>query len=74
MAMIIVRTETVLGGKPRIRGTRISVGTIVSYFLNGYSYEDIHRDYPRLTKKEVESAKQYVLKNPGEFDLAGQKA
>ena len=37
MAATIVRTQSVLGGKPRIRGTRIYVSTIVSYFLNGFN-------------------------------------
>jgi len=71
---MIVESQDVLGGKPRIDGTRISVGTIISYFINGYSIHDIKRDYPHLTDEQIEAAREYVVKHPKKFNLELEKA
>lgn len=43
----------VLGGKPRIAGTRISVEFILELLSLGYSIKDILDDYPQLTQKQI---------------------
>ncbi len=58
----IVTTKTILGGKPRISGTRISVDVIADYITAGYGIEEIMRDYPHLTKKQVLTALSYIGK------------
>ncbi|MBI3495622.1 DUF433 domain-containing protein [Candidatus Berkelbacteria bacterium] len=70
----IVQTQEILGGKPRIEGTRIPVGIVVSYFLQGYTYHDIKRDYPHLTDDQIDAARDYVLKHPQKFNLEPEKA
>lgn len=53
-------------GKPVIKGTRITVESIVTEFAAGYSLEDIIKAHPHLTKEDIMAALGYaaaVLKN-----------
>lgn len=54
-------TEDVLWGKPRIAGTRISVDLVYSYINDG-RIDQIYRDYPHLTQKQVLNAINYLDK------------
>lgn len=56
----IVSDKNYLGGKPRIRGTRMSVDVINSYFSSGCGIVDIKRDYPHLTKTQIRAAMDYL--------------
>jgi uncharacterized protein (DUF433 family) len=50
----------VLGGKPCIRGTRISVEFILELVASGACREDILAAYPHLTADDVEEALRYA--------------
>lgn len=50
----------ILGGKPIIRGTRISVAIILEWIASGATREDIVRNYPHLTMDDVEQAITYA--------------
>lgn len=53
-------------GKPIIKGTRITVESIVEELAAGYSYDDVLNAHPHLTKETVLAALSYaaaVLKN-----------
>ena len=50
----------ILGGKPIIRGTRISVAMIVEWVASGGTREDIVRRHPQLTIADVEQALSYA--------------
>jgi uncharacterized protein (DUF433 family) len=52
----IVQTAGVLGGKPRLDGTRIGVATIASCHASGWSVETIAEQYPALTENDVRAA------------------
>lgn len=52
----IVSDAVVLGGKPRIRGTRISVEFILELVASGASRDDIVRAYPSLPAEAVAAA------------------
>jgi len=41
------------GGKPCIRGMRITVYDILEYLAAGMSEEEIIRDFPELTKEDI---------------------
>ena len=43
----------VMGGKPCIRGMRVTVGTIVGLVASGYSIASILDDYPYLEKERL---------------------
>jgi len=42
-----------LGGKPVIKGTRVSVQIILEYIEDGATIEEILEDYPHLTREAV---------------------
>ncbi len=48
------------GGKPCIRGMRITVYNILSYLASGMSYEEILKDFPYLTKEDILSSLEYA--------------
>lgn len=62
---LIVQTEGVLGGQPRIVGTRIGVLHIVDLVLHGkYTIHDVSYEvYPELTTHHVTEAVLYYLLN-----------
>ena len=50
----IVSDRDHLGGKPRVRGTRISVGFLLECLASGMSVREIVDAYPTLTYDSVE--------------------
>ena len=68
----ITSTPTVLGGKPCIRGTRISVEIVLELLANGASPEDIRRAYPHVPGEGISAAIEYAarsLKNEVIWDV-----
>ena len=49
----IVIDPAILNGKPSIRGTRISVQTVMEFLSNGDSVEEVLENYPTLTRYDV---------------------
>lgn len=43
----------ILAGKPVVRGTRLSVDFIVGLFAQGWSHDDVLRNYPGLTRESI---------------------
>jgi len=43
----------ILGGKPVVRGTRISVELILEWFAAGWREADLLAEYPRLTPEAL---------------------
>ena len=41
------------GGKPCIRGMRITVYDVLEYLASGMSEDDILRDFPDLTREDI---------------------
>ena len=56
----IVRTKSIIGGKPRISGTRISINLIADYLSSGLTVADIKKDYPHLTDQDIAIALRYL--------------
>ena len=46
-------------GKPTIRGMRITVDFVLKLLGDGYTAEDIVREYPELEKEDVYQAAKY---------------
>jgi uncharacterized protein (DUF433 family) len=42
-----------LGGKPCVRGLRISVYDVLSYMASGMTHDEILEDFPDLTKEDL---------------------
>ncbi len=49
----IVLDPEIRFGKPTIRGTRISVGDILSYLAGGMSEQQILSDFPQVTHEDI---------------------
>ena len=49
-----------MGGKPCIRGMRVTVGMIVGQIATGQTTEDVLSDYPYLERADVMQALQYA--------------
>ncbi len=49
---IIIDPE-ILNGKPSIRGTRISVQTVLEFLSAGDSIDEVLENYPSLTREDV---------------------
>ena len=50
----------VMGGKPCIRGIRVTVGTIVGLVASGYTKKDILKLYPYLESEDIDAAFAYA--------------
>lgn len=59
----------VMGGKPCIRGMRVTVGTIVGLVASGYSNEDILKAYPYLEADDIREALAYAAWRSEEIEL-----
>lgn len=40
-------------GKPCVRGTRLTVGDVLSYLAAGMSEDDVVTDFPQLTRDDI---------------------
>ena len=49
----------VSAGKPCIRGTRIWVSLILDLLANGMTMEEVLKEYPQLTKEDIQAAIAY---------------
>jgi uncharacterized protein (DUF433 family) len=59
----------VMGGKPCIRGLRVTVGTIVGLIASGHSDADILRLYPYLEADDLQEALSYAAWRSEEVEL-----
>ncbi len=48
------------GGKPCIRGMRITVYDVLSYLAAGMSHEEILADFPYLTEEDILACLSYA--------------
>lgn len=49
-----------MGGKPTIRGMRVTVGMIVGLIGTGHTVEQVLADYPYLEREDVLQALRYA--------------
>lgn len=59
----------IMGGKPCIRGLRVTVGTIVGLVASGHTKEAILEMYPYLEKEDIDQALSYAAWRSEEVDL-----
>jgi uncharacterized protein (DUF433 family) len=56
----ITANPAVMGGKPCVRGTRVTAGTVVGLVAAGYDVDSILAAYPYLEKEDVAQALAYA--------------
>jgi uncharacterized protein (DUF433 family) len=57
----ITTDPDVMGGKPCIRGMRVTVGMIVGMSAAGHSADDLLRLYPYLEREDIQAALSYAI-------------
>jgi uncharacterized protein (DUF433 family) len=50
----------ILVGKPIIKGTRLAVEFIIDLLANGWTTDEILRNYPGLTQEDIQSCLAYA--------------
>lgn len=76
MSGSVVSVPGVLGGKPVIKGTRLSVEFILELLSSGMSVVDVVKEYPQLKPADVYAAISYAAKSLKHEDIifsAGSK-
>lgn len=66
----ITQHPGVMGGKPCIRGMRVTVGMIVGQISAGRSVDDLLSDYPYLERDDIPQALRYAAWRAEEREVA----
>ncbi len=65
----ITRNPAVMGGKPCIRGLRVTVGTIVGLLAAGHTEDEILGAYPYLERNDIREALAYAAWRVEEIEV-----
>lgn len=65
----ITFNPAVMGGKPCIRGMRVTVGTIVGLVATGHTKADILKLYPYLEAADIDEALAYAAWRAEEVEV-----
>lgn len=65
----ITHDPSVMGGRPCIRGLRVTVGTIVGLLASGHDEQHILGLYPYLERDDIMAALSYAAWRVEEVDL-----
>ena len=69
---LITANPEILGGKPCIKDTRISVDLILEWFATGATIANLREQFPHLTEDGIRQALQYaayIIKNETFFEI-----
>ena len=69
----ITQNPAVMGGKPCIRGIRVTVDMIVGQVGAGHNIDDLLAGYPYLEREDILEALRYAAWCEGEIALSGNK-
>jgi len=65
----ITRNPEVMGGKPCLRGMRVTVGTLVGLVASGRSNTEILAAYPYLEEEDIRQALAYAAWRVEEIEV-----
>jgi uncharacterized protein (DUF433 family) len=60
MSERITVSPDVCNGKPVVRGTRITVQTVLEFLAAGDSVDDVLAEYPTLKREDVQACLEYA--------------
>jgi uncharacterized protein (DUF433 family) len=55
------------GGKPCIRGLRITVSDVLEYLASGMTEDEILRDFPDLTREDIKACLAFAADRERKF-------
>lgn len=70
----ITLDETMMGGRPCVRGMRVTVGMIVGQIGSGVAIDDLLADYPYLEREDVMQALRYAAWRAEEREVELRRA
>ena len=65
----ITRDPAVMGGKPCIRGMRVTVGTVVGLVAAGHTRDEIISEYPYFEAEDISEALSYAAWRAEEVEV-----
>jgi len=65
----VTRDPQIMGGKPCIRGMRVTVGTLVGPVASGRSHADILNAYPYLEQEDIRQSLAYAAWRVEELEV-----
>lgn len=65
----ITHDASIMGGRPCVRGTRVTVGTIVGLLAAGRNREEILAAYPYLQDEDITAALGYAAWRAQEYEV-----
>lgn len=65
----ITLNPNVMGGKPCIRGMRVTVGTVIGLLASGLSTEEVLKMYPYLQPEDLTAALSYAAWRSEEIEV-----
>ena len=65
----ITHDPAVMGGKPCIRGLRVTVGTLIGLLASGHTAAEILAAYPYLEALDLQAALAYAALRTEEIEL-----
>lgn len=57
----IVRDSQVCGGEPVVKGTRVTVRTILASLAEGDSTQDLLQDFPTLKEEDIRAVVAFAV-------------
>jgi len=63
----IIINPDICNGRPVIKGTRITVQTILGFLASGDSIEDVLEEYPSLSKEDIYECLNYASNLMGNY-------
>lgn len=68
----ITLNPNILVGKPVIKGTRLAVEFIIDLFAQGWSVDEILRNYPGITVADIQACFAYASASFSQFPYIAQ--
>jgi uncharacterized protein (DUF433 family) len=65
----ITLNPEIMGGKPCIRGLRMTVGTVIGLLASGLSNDDVLKMYPYLQHEDLMQALSYAAWRSEEIEV-----
>ncbi len=64
----------IMGGKPCIRGMRVTAGTLIGLVASGVSFDEILELYPYLEEEDIKAALAYAAYRAEEYEISLESA
>ncbi len=65
----ITLNPAVMGGKPCIKGLRMTVGTVIGLLASGLTHDEILKMYPYLQSEDIIAALSYAAWRSEEIEV-----